>query len=77
MGKFLQIFTKLSARNMIMAGYYSLTFLFKLNMHLKIKLIMKMYIYCSPTCKYEENLFICVYSTAKSKHHSEHGFHYI
>ena len=27
MGKFYQIFTELSARNTIMAGYYSLTFL--------------------------------------------------
>ena len=28
MGKFCQIFTELSARDMIMAGYYSLKFLF-------------------------------------------------
>ena len=28
MGKFHQIFTELSAHDMIMAGYYSLTFLF-------------------------------------------------
>ena len=31
MGKFRQILTELSARNKIMAGYYSLTFLFFLN----------------------------------------------
>ena len=29
MGKFRQFFMELSARNMTMAGYYSLTFLFK------------------------------------------------
>ena len=34
MGKFYQIFTELSARDTIMAGYYSLTFLFVIMLYL-------------------------------------------